>query len=364
MVSARGPPIGRTTDQGGREGFPDYITWPLLALTNSERSLYYFPMPNTTQTAPKMSCPTCNAGCQRFGTHRNGLRRFRCPVCKKTFTEAHERTLGTMYVTQDRAVLALRLLLEGNSIRSTERITGLDRNTIMRLLILAGERCQSLMDAKMWNLSSRYLQVDEIWTYVGKKRRNVRDGDSPELGDQWVYVAIDEQTKLIPAFRVGKRVRPETWAFLWDLHKRLANRVQLTTDGLNHYTVTVPECFGTDVDFAQLVKLFESSGNGPEARYSPPRITEVISKVRIGDPDPDHISTSFVERQNLTMRMQMRRFTRLTNGFSKKLANLKAAVALHFAYYNFCRVHSSLRVTPAMEAGLTDHVWTINELLA
>jgi IS1 family transposase len=160
-------------------------------------------------------------------------------------------------------------------------------------------------------------------------------------------------------------VRPDTWAFLWDLHKRLANRVQLTTDGLNHYTVTVPECFGTDCDFAQLTKMFGDYGqfDSPEARYSPPRIAGVISKVRQGDPDPDHVSTSFVERQDLTMRMQMCRLTRLTNTFSKKLSHLKAAVALHFAHYNLCRVHGSLRVTPAMQAGITDHVWGFDELV-
>jgi IS1 family transposase len=263
------------------------------------------------------------------------------------------------------AELALHCLLEGCSIRSTERLTSLNRNTIMHLLLIAGERSAKLMDTRMQNLQSRYLQVDEIWCYVGKKRRNVRSGDSPEFGDQWIYVAIDAESKLVPSFRVGKRVRPDTWAFLWDLHHRIASRVQLTTDGLNHYTVSVPECFGTDVDFAQLTKMFGDYGqfDGPDARYSPPRISGVISKVRQGDPDPRHISTSFVERQNLTMRMAMRRFTRLTNAFSKKLSHLKAAVALHFAYYNFCRVHSSLRITPAMEAGLTDHIWSIAELL-
>ena len=219
----------------------------------------------------------------------------------------------------------------------------------MRLLLLAGERSQQLMDSRMRNLNSRYLQVDEIWCYVGKKRRNVRSGDSPELGDQWVYVAIDAETKLVPSFRIGKRVRPDTWAFLWDLNQRIANRVQLTTDGLNHYTVSVPECFGTDVDFAQLTKMFGDYGqfDSPEARYSPPRISGVISKVRQGDPDPDHISTSYVERSNLTMRMQMRRFTRLTNAFSKKWDNLHAALSLYFAYYNFCRIHSSIRMHPS-----------------
>ena len=183
--------------------------------------------------------------------------------------------------------------------------------------------------------------------------------------DQWVFVAIDAETKLIPAFHVGKRHREDTRAFLWDLYGRMSGRTQITTDRLHHYTAGVPHAFGLDVDFAQLVKLFGEWGQSDaNARYSPSPIVEVISKVRTGDPDPAHISTSHVERQNLTMRMAIRRFTRLTNAFSKKLANLKAAVALHFAYYNFCRIHQTLRVTPAMEAGLTDHVWELKELLA
>jgi transposase-like protein/IS1 family transposase len=312
-----------------------------------------------------VTCHNCQITCNRFGKHRNGLQRFRCSQCRTTFTEDHTRPLAEMRVPIDKAESILKLLVEGMSIRSIERVTQVHRDTVMRLLLLAGERSQQLMDAKMRNLNARYLQVDEIWCYVGKKRRNVRSGDSPELGDQWVYVAIDAETKLVPAFRIGKRVRPDTWAFLWDLNQRIANRVQLTTDGLNHYTVSVPECFGTDCDFAQLTKMFGDYGqfDSPDARYSPPRISGVISKVRQGDPDPDHISTSFVERQNLTMRMQLRRFTRLTNAFSKKLSHLKAAVALHFAFYNFCRVHSSIRITPAMEAGITDHIWGMQELL-
>ncbi|MGA7574583.1 MAG: IS1 family transposase [Terriglobales bacterium] len=272
--------------------------------------------------------------------------------------------LGTMYVSAEKASLALRLLLEGNSLRSTQRITDLDINTIMSLLVKAGERCQSLMDARMQNLTMKHIQIDEIWTYVQKKNRHVRKGDSPEVGDAWVFVAIDADTKLVPAFHVGKRHREDTRDFLWNLYNRIEGRTQITTDGLHHYTAGVPDAFGLDVDFAQVVKLFGEWGQqSADARYSPSPIVEVISKVRTGNPDPDHISTSYVERQNLTMRMAIRRFTRLTNAFSKKLANLKAAVALHFAYYNFCRVHSSLRVTPAMEAGLTDHVWELKELL-
>jgi IS1 family transposase len=213
------------------------------------------------------------------------LRRSRCPQCKRTYTEAHRRTLDVTYISEDRAVLALQLLLEGNSIRSTERITNLDRNTIMRLLVLAGERCNKLMDEKMRHLHLEHLQIDEIWTYVQKKNRRVRTGDSPEVGDQWVFVALDEKTKLVPAFHIGKRHREDTREFLWNLYTRISGRTQITTDGLYHYTAGVPEAFGLDVDFAQLVKLFGDWGqNDTEARYSPSPIVEVISKVRTGKP--------------------------------------------------------------------------------
>jgi len=312
-----------------------------------------------------MTCHNCNTLCNRFGKHRNGLQRYRCSQCRKTFTEDHAQPLREMRLPMDKAVAILKLLVEGMSLRSIERVTGVHRDTIMRLLLLAGERCASLMHARMRNLRTRYLQIDEIWTYVGKKKRHVRKGDSPDLGDQWVFVAIDAESKLIPCFHVGKRHREDTHLFLADLYGRMYGKTQITTDGLHHYTLGVPDTFGVDTDFAQLVKLFGDYGqfDTSEARYSPPRIAEVISKVRQGDPDPEHISTSFVERQNLTMRMQMRRFTRLTNAFSKKLSHLKAAVALHFAHYNLCRVHASLRVTPAMQAGITDHVWELNEIL-
>jgi IS1 family transposase len=271
-----------------------------------------------------------------------------------------------MYTSQEKTVLAVQLLVEGNSLRSTSRITGLDVNTLMRVLVLAGERCASLMDTRIQNLRPTHMQVDEIWTYVAKKARKARHEESREIGDQWIFVGMDADTKLVSSFRVGKRSWETTSDFMGDMYKRIADghRTQLTTDGFHFYKQAVADQFGTDVDFAQLVKLYGDYGqHDANARYSPSPIIEVISKVRQGDPDPEHISTSFVERQNLTMRMSIRRLTRLTNAFSKKLANLKAAVALHFAYYNFCRVHKTLRVTPAMEAGLTDHVWTIAELI-
>jgi IS1 family transposase len=270
-------------------------------------------------------------------------------------------------LSTEKKVAALSALVEGNSIRSIERMTGIHRDTICRLLVSAGERCTAVMNVKMTHLRPRYLQVDEIWTYVAKKARKARHEESKEIGDQWVFVAMDADTKLVASYRIGKRTWENTSGFMEDLYRRIedGNRVQLTTDGFHFYKMAVPDQFGADVDFAQLVKLYGDYGQHDVAgRYSPCPIVEVISKVCAGDPDPKHISTSFVERQNLTMRMHMRRFTRLTNAFSKKLANLKAACALHFAHYNFCRVHSSLRVTPAMAAGLTTEVWPLGVLLA
>jgi IS1 family transposase len=272
-----------------------------------------------------------------------------------------------MIVPEEKALLAIQLLLEGTSIRSTERITGLHRDTIMRLLVLAGERCRALMDSKMRNLHCQRIQSDEIWTFVGKKKRNVRPDDSKELGDAWVFVAIDAETKLIPAFTIGKRDRETTYQFLAGLRDRLAeeHRFQLTTDGFHFYRGGVEEIFAGQADFAQTIKIFGDYGQHDAAgRYSPAPMTQVIIKIRDGRPDSRHISTSYIERQNLTMRQAIKRFARLTLGYSKKLANLKAATALHFAYYNFCRVHQSLRVSPAVESGITNHIWTLRELLS
>jgi transposase-like protein/IS1 family transposase len=311
-----------------------------------------------------VTCHNCQIACKRFGKHRNGLQRFRCSQCRKTFTESHARPLDEMRVPFDKAVMILQLLVEGTSIRSIERVTQVHRDTILRLLVLAGERCARLLDEKMRGLKCNFIQSDEIWTFCFKKQRRVRKADPAEFGDQWVFVAIDAETKLVPSFAIGKRTASTTHDFIQDLSERVTNRIQITTDGFRFYVNAVGRSFGADVDFAQLVKLYGDYGqHDSDAKYSPSPIIEVISKVRQGEPDEDHISTSYVERQNLTMRMAMRRFTRLTNAFSKKLDNLKAAIALHFAYYNFCRVHKTLRVTPCMEAKITDHVWNIAELI-
>jgi IS1 family transposase len=267
-------------------------------------------------------------------------------------------------LSTDEKLAIISALIEGNSIRSIERMTGTHRDTICRLLASTGGHCEKLLDEHMRNLRCKLIQCDEIWTYVAKKQRHVRLADPVEFGDQWVFVALDAETKLIPSYLVGKRSAVSTSDFVADLSQRLANRVQITTDGFRFYVNAIERSFGSDVDFAQLVKLYGDYGqHDSAAKYSPSPIIEVISKIRQGEPDEQHISTSYVERQNLTMRMQMRRFTRLTNAYSKTLKNLKAACALHFAHYNFVRVHTSLRVTPAMAAGISPDVWPLSRLL-
>jgi len=310
-----------------------------------------------------MSCPDCDIECQRFGKHRNGLRRFRCPKCKRTFTEPHTRTLGQMYIPWEKALLAIQLLLEGNSIRSTERISGLDRNTIMRVLVLAGEKCEKVSEEMIRNVPVSEVQADEIWSFIGKKEKVLKANDDPSLGDAYCFVGIERNSKLVLAWHLGRRTARDTEAFTEKINEATAGNFQITTDGFKAYIDAVHMTLGTRVDFAQLIKVYAASPEG-EHRYSPSEVvaTEVVPV--IGNPDPNKICTSHVERQNLTMRMQIRRFTRLTNAFSKKWENHYAALSLYFAYYNFVRIHSAIRVTPAMESGLTDHVWTLKELLS
>jgi len=311
-----------------------------------------------------MTCQECDIKCQRFGKHRNGLRRFRCPKCKRTFTEAHRLTLGEMYVSEEKALLALQLLLEGNSIRSTMRITGMDGNTITKALILAGERCEKVMGRLIVNVPVKDVQVDEIWSFIQKKQKHLQPGDDPNFGDAYCFVAIERHSKLVLNFALGKRNQETTNAFIEGLRLATAAKpYQMTADGFKAYPFAIETTLSDRVDFAQLIKVYRAPSEG-EGRYSPAEVvsTEVVPV--IGEPDPARICTSHIERQNLTMRMQIRRFTRLTNGFSKKWENHWSALCLYFAYYNFCRIHRTIRVTPAMEAGITDHVWDLSELLA
>ncbi len=263
----------------------------------------------------------------------------------------------------DRRTAVIAALVEGNSIRSTERMLNIHRDTIMRLMVEVGTGCAGIMDEKMRELPCKRIQTDEIWAYVGKKQRHVKPGDDrSRVGDQWTFVAIDPDTKLVPAYRIGKRTKPHAVAFMQDLSMRLANRVQISTDGLKAYVDAVERAFGADVDYGQAVKFYEAEPVGP-GRYSPPEVVGMERTVVAGNPDQRHISTSIIERQNLTMRMSMRRFTRLTSGFSKKLENMQAAVALHFTHYNFVRMHKTLRMTPAMAAGVEKGMWSLNELV-
>jgi IS1 family transposase len=256
-------------------------------------------------------------------------------------------------------------LVEGNSIRATVRMTGVAKNTIVKLLVELGSACSDYLDKHLVNLSCQRIQVDEIWSFCYAKAKNVTPeiaAKNPFAGDVWTWVAIDADTKLIPSWIVGPRDGVTARIFVNDLARRLANRIQLTSDGLSVYLAAVEKAFHGHVDYAMLQKIYNDTSEG-QKRYSPAECIGCETRIIDGDPDLKHISTSYVERQNLTMRMSMRRFTRLTNAFSKKIENHVAMVALHIAYYNFCRIHQTLRVTPAMEAGVTSHLWSIQDLI-
>jgi IS1 family transposase len=257
----------------------------------------------------------------------------------------------------------LHLLCEGMSIRAITRLTGASKNTVAKLLADAGKACAAYHDANVRNVKVARVQVDEIWSFTYAKQRNVANAKAaPEgAGDTWTWTAIDADSKLILSYLVGGRDAEYAMWFIDDLRARLANRVQLTSDGHNAYLQAVEAAFGEDVDYAQIVKLYGPTITAP-GRYSPAACIGSRKRGVAGRPDPDHISTSYVERANLTMRMHMRRFTRLTNAFSKKVENHAHAVALHMMYYNFVRIHKTLRVTPAMAAGVTDRLWEIEDI--
>jgi IS1 family transposase len=269
-------------------------------------------------------------------------------------------------LSADKQTAAIHALCEGTSIRAIERMTGIHRDTIMRLGVRVGEACAKMHDEKMRELTCTHIQADEIWGFIGKKQKfATNEEQAAGLGDVWTFVGIDPESKLVPSYVVGKRDFKHTYRFVSDLASRMRSRIQLTTDGMIEYRATIAEAFGSDVDYGQIVKVYGAATDQDAARrYSPARITSVRRMAIRGTPDPKEISTSLIERQNLTMRMHMRRLTRLTNGFSKKVENFGAAVALHFAYYNFVRTHGSIRCTPAQQAGISDRAWSVSDLLA
>lgn len=256
------------------------------------------------------------------------------------------------------------MIVEGVFLRSITRLTGVSRTTSLKLLEDAGKACFEYQDKTLRNLTCKRLQLDEIWSFVYAKDKNVKGAKAAPMGagDVWTWTAIDAETKLIPSWMVGDRSGDTANAFVCDLSKRLASRVQITTDGLKAYIEAIGESFGNNVDYAQLVKLYGNTVEG-QKRYSPAHIIGVAKTCCTGRPDPKHVSTSFVERSNLSIRMGLRRFTRLTNAFSKKIENHVYALSIYFMHYNFCRIHQTLRVTPAMEAGVTDKLMTLEDMV-
>jgi transposase-like protein/IS1 family transposase len=312
-----------------------------------------------------MTCLRCkHAEAKRFGTYgRKKIQRYRCPSCNSTFSEPRPRPLGRHYTDPATATRIVTLLLEGMSVRAVSRVTGVHKGTILSLLLTIGDKCRTLFDKRVRGIRPQFVQADELWTFTHTKERHLRPGSSVEWGDQYVWMAIDSETKMVLSYLVAKREGMSAYDFIRDLSERVTGRFQLTTDGLRSYVPAVEEYFGADVDFAQLVKLYGTQGGDAPDWYQPSKVMATIPVVISGDPDEARISTSHVERANLSVRTHLRRFTRLSLGFSKTVEHLKAAVNLYMTFFNFCRVHQTLRVTPAMETGITDHIWTVQELL-
>jgi transposase-like protein/IS1 family transposase len=312
-----------------------------------------------------MTCLKCqHYEAKRFGFYGpNKIQRYCCPGCKATFSAPRQKPLGRHYISTEKAERIVELLLEGMSVRAVSRITGMHQGTILALLLTVGSKARNLFDARVRNIRPRFVQADELWTFVHTKEAHLH-GDGPnEWGDTYVWMAIDSETKMVLSYYVGKRAAISAHEFIRDLNERVVGRFQITTDGLRWYIPAIEERFGADVDFAQLLKLYgKADTEGPEW-YNPTTVKAIVPIPVSGNPKLRYISTSHVDRANLSARMHLLRFTRLSLGFSKTLEHLKAAVNLYMVFFNFCRVHQTLRVTPAMQAGIADHVWSIQELL-
>lgn len=314
-----------------------------------------------------MNCTICQSEkTKKFGKDRKGNQRFRCLACEKTFQEVQDKPLGDMLLPMEKALSVLEHLVEGCSIRTTARIAKIHHGTVLSLLETVGAKCATLLDAMIVDVPVSNVQCDEVWGFVEQKEatKKINGKESDEnIGDAYCFIAIERDTKLILAWHLGRRTSADTQIFTEKLANATSGNFQINTDGFKPYHQAIKASLGERVDFAQIVKVF-GKPEGDEHRYSMPQVIETKKTAIIGDPNMDLATTSHIERQNLTVRMGMRRMTRLTNAFSKKWANLNHAYAIQFAYYNFCRIHSTIRVTPAMEAGITDHVWSLSELLA
>ncbi len=319
----------------------------------------------TPATSNAPTCPACGGRTILWGKDREGRARRRCKSCGMTTADIPPRPLGSMRLSLDKATLCLSLLTEGSSIRSTERVSGVHRDTIMRLLRVAGEKCESLLNRLVRGVGVEDVQCDELWNFVGMKektkaRKQITD---PELGDAYTFVGIERNTKLALGFHLGRRTSEDASIFMAKIAAATSGHFQISTDGFGGYPGAVEKHLGGRVDFGQLIKTYSSETLDSERRYSPARIISAEKVAVSGSPAEDRICTSHVERANLHVRMSMRRFTRLTNAFSRKRANLRAALALHFAAYNFTWMHSGIRMTPAMKAGIARKPWTVRDLL-
>lgn len=314
-----------------------------------------------------MRCPACKVDGRKFGKDRDGNQRYQCVACRKTFSDRPANPLGDMRLSLDKALSVLQLLLEGMSIRATMRVTGTNRNTILDLLALIGERCERLLETRLVGIPVADVQVDEVWGYVFcKERKRVEKyAEQEEIGDAYCFIGMERTTKLILAWHLGRRSKEDTEEFARKLAVAVSGQFQITTDGFKPYQTAIPSILG-GADFATLVKTYATKD---DHRYSPGEVNGTIKTPCCGNPDPAKICTSHVERGNLTVRMQDRRMTRLTNGFSKKWNNHRASMALHFAWFNFGRPHMTLtkeageKTTPAMAAGLESRPWTLQELV-
>jgi len=311
-----------------------------------------------------MIAPACrHESVKRHGHDPYGNQRYRCRLCGATWIKKAPQPLGDMRIDRRKAVLALRMLLEGNSLRSVERIVGIAHATVLSLLETVGRRAVAYWETEMNSLPVMDVEVDEIWGFIGcKEKTRKRNGYGEEFGDCYTFTAIERTTKLLVTYHVGKRTPTDTRVFSERLRRATNGRFQLTTDGYPAYETAIPAAFQGQVDFAQLSKIY-ATVPGEEHRYSPPQIVDLTMHSVCGYPLPEFVCTSHVERGNLSIRMACRRMTRLTNAHSKKWENHEYHLALWFLWYNFCRVHMTLRTTPAVAAGITDHVWTIEEFL-
>lgn len=313
-----------------------------------------------------MNCTICQSEkTKKFGKDRNGNQRFRCLDCKKTFQADREKPLGEMTLAIDKAISVLRCLVEGCSIRSTSRLTGVHKNTIFGLLETVGEKCMRLSNELIQGIKVSEVQCDEIWGFVKMKQKRANKlglEEDATVGDAWCFVAFERHTKLVLAYHLGRRTSTDTEIFTEKLNQATTGNFEIYTDGFSGYKEAISYSLGTRVDFAQIIKIY-GKPEGEDHRYSPPVVTEIQKNAVLGNPDLEKAGTSHVERQNLTIRMGNRRMTRLTNGFSKKHANLNYSYAIQFFHYNFMRIHSTIRVTPAMESKITKKVWTWEDLL-